>query len=111
MAQVTVYLPDDLHQAVKASGFNFSAVCQQAARDHLRMETTMNTLTHEMTPIDVEVEGARKRFTGRLVGHEDFGMDGSVSVYFTKRKQFAVMNEVGETRFEVFESFEELSDA
>jgi hypothetical protein len=30
MSKVTVYLPDDLHERVKANGIKLSPVCQQA---------------------------------------------------------------------------------
>ena len=35
MAQVTIYLPDDLREEVRAAGLNVSQVCQEALRKAL----------------------------------------------------------------------------
>lgn len=93
MPQVSIYMPDDLHQAVKASGFNLSAVCQVAARAELAKEKAMTKLKDGMGPVTVEVgrddTWRKQRFTGRILATHEQG-DRGWDVYLTAKGKIAV---------------------
>ena len=110
MAQVNIYMPDELHAEVKASGFNLSAVCQQAARAQLDMERAMSTLTRDMETITLDVanrdgESHKKRFIGHLIAGDVY----DYAVYLTVNGRVAVHGP--DNKLDVYDTFEDFAEA
>jgi hypothetical protein len=108
---MTVYLPDDLHERVKAAGdLNVSAICQAALESELVHRQTLAKLDVGLERIVVETdELGDAAFTGTHLHSEDLGGDGDLAIYLTKRHRIAVhaamRSGVGLETFDGFEAF------
>jgi post-segregation antitoxin (ccd killing protein) len=112
---MTIYLPDELHERVKAdAGLNVSAVCQEALERELgvRQELTRqdgNMERVEVVTVDRDGEMLTFAFQGTLLHLFNHGADGSTTVYLTKRHRIAVHTEIGATQtLEDFDSLDAL---
>lgn len=74
--KMTIYVPDDLAEAIRKRDMNVSAVCQKALREEVdRMELRV-ALTREMEQIEVDLWASEERpytatFTGRWLVFPD----------------------------------------
>jgi post-segregation antitoxin (ccd killing protein) len=107
---MSIYLPDELHESVKAhDDLNVSAVCQAALETELQRREALAKLDAEMERIVVHVEDRGDvAFTGTVLANEDYG---TTVVYLTKRKRIAVYAEdrSGDGALETFDSFDEFA--
>lgn len=59
MAKVTIYLPDDLAERVRAAGVSMSPVCQAALEKEVTRMTSLAAVQQQMNRIEVEVGDKR----------------------------------------------------
>lgn len=105
MAKVTIYLPDELAERVKASGMSMSPVCQRALQEEVeKMQTTQGLKAREERII-VEVEGpgdatidqafygtwlVQPDPEGTRTGEEYYDRDAYWGIALTRKGQIAV---------------------
>ena len=107
--KMTVYLPDDLHERVKAQpDLNVSAVCQQALSRELDRLGYLDRLDHgEWLDVTLDTAAGRVVFTGQLLATEDYSE--YPAVYLTSRHRYAVV--VAERGEEAVYDFDSLDEA
>ncbi len=106
---MTIYLPEDLAEEVRAEdGINISATCQDALREELRrrkamaVAMTMNEGEFERVEVWVAAEMRYKAFGGRLIATDpDFGQvyltpKGLIAVYSPKNQDLEIFNDYDE---------------
>lgn len=89
---MTVYLPDELHERVKAvEDLNVSAVCQAALEDELDRRAALAKLDNgpwEDVVVETDDQG-RVVFRGRHLAEGEMGYP---RIYLTQRHRFAVLD-------------------
>lgn len=103
---MTIYLPDDLAEQVKAeSDLNTSAVCQKALRSELGHRSELAKLDVNMERVEhyIGETGLTVAFYGVLLAADQY-----LTVYLTKRHRIAVYDESDHTLvdFDTFDDFD-----
>lgn len=117
MAKVTIYLPDELAERVKASGVSMSPVCQRALQQEVeKMQTTQDLeARQERIVVDVGEPPIQKAFYGTWLIHPDPDESNERGYYFgvalTRNGQIAVhvqhVNEYRPPELLVYSSLDE----
>lgn len=75
MARVHISIPDDVYEAVRAAGFDLSAIATAALRSELDRRATLAALDahladleHELGPIPSEDADAARRWADKVLG-------------------------------------------
>jgi hypothetical protein len=106
---MTIYLPDELGDRVKAEeDINVSSVCQEALEAELRRRDLLGQLDDDMKRIvvDDDVRGAKVAFTGRLLAEDDKTGDAA---YLTAQHRIALYDESAQT-LGIFDNFDVLAN-
>jgi post-segregation antitoxin (ccd killing protein) len=108
--KMTISVPDDLYEIVKAADFNASKVCQRALRDHVERLQRLAELGEGMQRVEVYLErlNSDAAFTGRLLAMTDGRRNITVWAYLTSRNRIVIYNDDTQDLDE-FDTFDELA--
>ena len=109
--KMTISVPDDLYEIVKAADFNASAVCQGALRDHVERLQRLAELGEGMERVEVYLErlNSNAAFTGRLLAMTDGRrINATAFAYLTSRNRIVIYNDDTQDLDE-FDTFDELA--
>jgi hypothetical protein len=96
LAKITVYLPDDLAERVRASGISMSPVCQRALQEEVeKMKATEDVKAgEERIVVEVSDTHIEKAFYGTWLVHPDPNQTNEMGYYWgvalTRNGQIAV---------------------
>jgi hypothetical protein len=103
MAQVTVYMTDDLRDRAKAANINISQIVQNG----LEMELHAMSIAEQATMITIDADGGERQvaFEGTLAYTDDrFGFE-----FYTTPKDNIVMVDPNEQRWYTFEDADDFA--
>jgi post-segregation antitoxin (ccd killing protein) len=108
--KMTISVPDELYEIVKAADFNASKVCQRALRDHVERLQRLAELGEGMQRVEVYLErlNSDAAFTGRLLAMTDGRRNITVWAYLTSRNRIVIYNDDTQDLDE-FDTFDELA--
>lgn len=109
--KVTVYLPDDLGEKVKAADINVSAVCQEALQEELIRQEALAKLDKGMERIELELgldgEAVKNAFYGKELAFKEYGSEADATIYLTQRHRIAVFHTWDENAtLDVYDDFD-----